>query len=418
MRFVAATLAASALWALVLATPAAADTTYADTTGENPAAADIGTIVVSNDPAAQTVTFKVQILNMPTVEANAEIDVLVDADRNPTTGESGFDDDFFLGDGGWGFDRWDGTQFQDAPEVASLPVTYGAGLLVVTMPLSVLGGVTTGSFDFAVLTFRGDPSAPVTDQAPDAAPPYTYTLAAPPPPQPKPKEAEAEAEADHRRQHGQGPRAGEGREAFRRRPVLGEAVRRHGGRDERATVLGDPRRHDAARNGRRALHVRAPEEGEGEEARRHRLGARRDGRAEKEARLPRAVIRGDAGGLGSLDQGLDASAPAEDAEASGHSPREPTMSHLHRAIVLTATLLGTLAAGTVAQAGNGNEVLLCHGTASATNPYVLISVSENALNGHFDGSEPGHGWQNAPDFLFDPTYGSCAEQFADMGGTL
>ncbi len=186
MRFVAATLAASALWALVLATPAAADTTYADTTGENPAAADIGTIVVSNDPAAQTVTFKVQILNMPTVEANAEIDVLVDADRNPTTGESGFDDDFFLGDGGWGFDRWDGTQFQDAPEVASLPVTYGAGLLVVTMPLSVLGGVTTGSFDFAVLTFRGDPSAPVTDQAPDAAPPYTYTLAAPPPPQPKP----------------------------------------------------------------------------------------------------------------------------------------------------------------------------------------------------------------------------------------
>ncbi len=94
------------------------------------------------------------------------------------------------------------------------------------------------------------------------------------------------------------------------------------------------------------------------------------------------------------------------------------MSHLHRAIVLTATLLGTLAAGTVAQAGNGNEVLLCHGTASATNPYVLISVSENALNGHFDGSEPGHGWQNAPDFLFDPTYGSCAEQFADMGGTL
>ena len=186
MRFVAATLAASALWALVVAAPAAADTTYTDTTGENPAAADIGTIVVSNDPAAQTVTFRVQIVNMPTVEANAEIDVLVDADRNPATGESGFDDDFFLGDGGWGFDRWDGTQFQDAPEVASLPVTYGAGLLVVTMPLSVLGGVATGSFDFAVLTFRGDPSAPVTDQAPDAAPLYTYTLATPPPPQPKP----------------------------------------------------------------------------------------------------------------------------------------------------------------------------------------------------------------------------------------
>ncbi len=187
MRFLAVTLAASAFGALLLASPAAADTTYTDTTGENPAAADIGTIVVSNDPAAQTVTFKVQIVNMPTVETNAEIDVLVDGDRNPATGESGFDYDFFLNDSGWGFDTWDGTQFKDAPEVASLPVTYGAGLLVVTMPLSVLGGVASGAFDFAVLTFRGDPSAPATDQAPDAAPLYTYVLAAPPPPKPTPK---------------------------------------------------------------------------------------------------------------------------------------------------------------------------------------------------------------------------------------
>jgi hypothetical protein len=43
----------------------------------------------------------------------------------------------------------------------------------------------TTAFDFAVLTFRGpDPANPVTDEAPDAAPLYTYTLETPPPPPP------------------------------------------------------------------------------------------------------------------------------------------------------------------------------------------------------------------------------------------
>jgi hypothetical protein len=72
--------------ALTLASPALADTTYTDATGEDPAAADIGTIVVSNDATAHTFTVKVQITNMPTLEDNAEIDLLFDADRNTATG--------------------------------------------------------------------------------------------------------------------------------------------------------------------------------------------------------------------------------------------------------------------------------------------------------------------------------------------
>ena len=49
----------------------------------------------------------------------------------------------------------------------------------------------------------------------------------------------------------------------------------------------------------------------------------------------------------------------------------------------------------------------------AKNPYVLISVSENALQGHLDGTAPGHGWQNAPDFKLNDGYATCADQLAD-----
>jgi hypothetical protein len=52
-----------------------------------------------------------------------------------------------------------------------------------------------------------------------------------------------------------------------------------------------------------------------------------------------------------------------------------------------------------AGAAPDGKVLVCHGTASDTNPYVLVSVSENALAGHFGEDPPGHGKNNYPDYV-------------------
>lgn len=60
-----------------------------------------------------------------------------------------------------------------------------------------------------------------------------------------------------------------------------------------------------------------------------------------------------------------------------------------------------------AQASSEDRVVICHGTASETSPYELIEVNVNALNGHFDGTEPGHGGSNHPDF-FPPAGGDCS----------
>jgi hypothetical protein len=172
------------LGALVFASPAFADQSYTDGSGEDSASADITTIGVANSPAAKTLTFKVQIANMPTLEANALLALLIDSDRNASTGSSGFDYAFFTDNTGYELDKWDGTQFV-AVNPFSAQVSYSAGLLTATFDPAAIGSPT--AFDFALLSFRGpDPENPAVDIAPNATPLYTYTLTTPPPPVVKP----------------------------------------------------------------------------------------------------------------------------------------------------------------------------------------------------------------------------------------
>src|SRR5262245_44581530 len=76
--------------------------------------------------------------------------------------------------------------------------------------------------------------------------------------------------------------------------------------------------------------------------------------------------------------------------------------HRQTAVGFAVAALAALAVPVAAQGASDPKVLVCHGTASATNTYVLVEVSENALNGHFDIQNgtfvaTGHGKQNAPD---------------------
>lgn len=75
-------------------------------------------------------------------------------------------------------------------------------------------------------------------------------------------------------------------------------------------------------------------------------------------------------------------------------------------------LVAMLVAATPALADSSRpKVTICHGSSSG---YVLITVDENALNGHFDGSDPAHGWQSLPD-KYPEVDGTCA---GSGGGTF
>lgn len=81
-------------------------------------------------------------------------------------------------------------------------------------------------------------------------------------------------------------------------------------------------------------------------------------------------------------------------------------------LTLAAAAVGSIAVAGAAQSSQ-EKVQLCHGTASDTNPYVRIRVSESGLAGHFDGTAPGHGKNNNPDFVLPAGASGCAD---DGGG--
>ena len=162
-----------ALGALAFASPAYADQNYTDGTGEDAASADITTIAVANSPAAKTLTFKVQIGNMPTLEDNALLVVFIDSDRNASTGDNGFEYAFLADKTGYELDKWDGTQYA-AVNPFTAQVSFNAGLFTAAFDPASFGAPK--AFDFAVVTFRGpDPNNPAVDVAPDGSGIYTYT---------------------------------------------------------------------------------------------------------------------------------------------------------------------------------------------------------------------------------------------------
>jgi hypothetical protein len=159
MRALGKVLVLGILISLFAAVPGGASNTatYEDSTGENPAAPDITTIVVSNDDAGM-ITFKINIPNRPQLTRDILVDMLVDTDANPTTGDpenlgADYAIELFLGE--VALFKWDGTGLTRRvgdPPATTLVYSWAGG---VTIKISAAELGNTKKFGFGVIALSG-----------------------------------------------------------------------------------------------------------------------------------------------------------------------------------------------------------------------------------------------------------------------
>jgi hypothetical protein len=127
---------------------AANSQTFPDSTGEDAAAPDITSVVVSNDDAGN-ITFKVNISNRPTFTSDMAVFLLLNTDNNTATGDTdllGSDYLVELDPGAVGLGKWNGTTFDF--NVAQTSLTYGYDATGATIRVSQvdLGGTKVLAF--------------------------------------------------------------------------------------------------------------------------------------------------------------------------------------------------------------------------------------------------------------------------------
>jgi hypothetical protein len=152
-------------------------TTFADSIGEDPAAPDITSVVISNDDAGN-VTIQVNISNRPALTADMFLLVFMDTDQNSATGDPqllGADYVIELDPGAVGLFQWNGTDYTSAASQTSLTYAYLATGATIHVSAADLG--KTKGFKFSVIAVSGattDPSGNPDftnihrDSAPDA----------------------------------------------------------------------------------------------------------------------------------------------------------------------------------------------------------------------------------------------------------
>jgi hypothetical protein len=136
---------------------AANTTTYQDSTGENPAAPDITTVVVSNNDAGM-ITFRINIPNRAQLDRDMLVDLFVDSDNNPATGDpelfgADYALELILGD--IALFKWDGENFTRRPgdpPSTSLLYAYNGGVSI-NISSTELGN--TKAFGFATIVLSG-----------------------------------------------------------------------------------------------------------------------------------------------------------------------------------------------------------------------------------------------------------------------
>lgn len=168
---------------------AANSVTFQDSTGEDPAAPDISTIVVSNDDAG-TITFRVTIANRPTLTRDLAFFMFIDSDANQATGDPeslGADHIVQLLLGEVILFRWDGSDYTLSATQSSLNFAWSGGVTI-RINASDLNNTRRFAFDvnaisgivFDDLTGSIDCSACVRDFAPTIGF-FTYDVRIAPP---------------------------------------------------------------------------------------------------------------------------------------------------------------------------------------------------------------------------------------------
>lgn len=166
--------------ALVLAAPARAEKTFNDPAGDSGAAHDVTSVVVSNDATQVVLRFPVPNPwpNLRQAGDQAWL-LMIDADRNPSTGGGGDEVRVFQQSGAL-VEVWNGSAWVDAPP-AGISVRFelssSSAAWRVQLPRELLGGTTEFDFQLAFAKWTGDQIV-ASDRGPDSGS-WRYELALP-----------------------------------------------------------------------------------------------------------------------------------------------------------------------------------------------------------------------------------------------
>ncbi len=162
MRALRPVLLLAALAALVFALPggAANKVVYPDSVGEgagDPLVPDIVDTTVSNDDAGM-LTIAIKLANIPSFTRDALVELLVDTDNNPSTGDpdllgTDYAVELFLGEAN--LFKWDGTALTRRagdPPATSLVYTWVNGVITIKISAAELGNTKKLGFALEVIT--------------------------------------------------------------------------------------------------------------------------------------------------------------------------------------------------------------------------------------------------------------------------
>jgi hypothetical protein len=168
----AAVVAAAALYVPSALPQAGTGSTYTDPAGDAAAAADITGVSIQSDQASGQILFRISGTNLAT-NPNQDVELLIDSDANPVTGDVGsFGADYWFGvdDTGYGFQHFDGSNWNDTAN-STVHITGGGSTLLFSVNKSELGNTS----DINVRALTWDEVAKNGDDAPDLGT-YNYSI--------------------------------------------------------------------------------------------------------------------------------------------------------------------------------------------------------------------------------------------------